>query len=504
MRKTIPETTELAYLDACELAALIRKGKLSARELMQSYFQQLSLFNPKINAIIDHLDESEALQLADEADRQLAKGEKIGPLHGIPLAAKEMLEVKGWKQTYCWAAGVVEEKLSAMGLNDVLEEDGLLAGRMREAGVLYVGKTNIPEFAFGSHTKNRLYGVTRNPYDLRKSSGGSSGGAAAALAAGIVSIADGSDLGGSLRNPAAFCNVIGFRPSIGRIPGKEAGWEARMGTEGPMARSVDDIALLFSAQAGPHKNDPLSIHESGERFREIIKKDHKGIRIGWTSDFGHLAVEDEVKKVCKNALTYFEDIGVEVSGSYPDIMRSDGENGIEDAMRVFRTLRTVSLGCNVLAFHHALGEGGIRKYMGPIAQYQMLDAYHAVGTMEICKANENRQRIYREFMEFFDQHDFLVCPSTQVLPFDVEWDYVEKIGDRVMKDYLEWMSICCILSTVGLPIISMPCGFSKQGLPVGLQIIGKPQADLEVLQLAKAFESASRVSAKFNPPAIPV
>jgi len=275
-----------------------------------------------------------------------------------------------------------------------------------------------------------------------------------------------------------------------------------MGTEGPMARSVDDIALLFSAQAGPYKNDPLSIHESGEQFREILKKDHKGIRIGWTSDFGHLAVEEEVKRVCKNALTYFEDIGAEVNESYPDIMRSDRENGIEDAMRVFRTLRTVSLGCNVIAFHQALGEGGIRKYMGPIAQYQMLDAYQAVGTMEICTANENRQRIYREFMDFFDQYDFLVCPSTQVLPFDVEWDFVEKIGDRNMKDYLEWMSICCILSTVGLPIISMPCGFSKQGLPVGLQIIGKPQADLEVLQLAKAFEAASRISAKFNPPAI--
>ena len=163
MRKTIPEITELAYLDACELATLLRKGKLSARELMQSYFSQLSLFNPKINAIIDHLDEAQALKMADEADRKLAKGEKIGPLHGIPLAAKEMLEVKGWKQTYCWAAGVEEKELAPMGLNEVLEEDGLLASRMREAGVIYVGKTNIPEFAFGSHTKNKLYGVTRNP-----------------------------------------------------------------------------------------------------------------------------------------------------------------------------------------------------------------------------------------------------------------------------------------------------------------------------------------------------
>lgn len=504
MRKTIPEITELAYLDACTLAALIREGQLSARELMQSYLQQFSLFNPKINAIIDHLDEEQALLMADEADRQLAKGEKIGPLHGIPIAAKEMLEVKGWKQTFCWAAGVEEEALSAMCLNEVLEEDGLLAARMRQAGVLYVGKTNIPEFAFGSHTKNSLYGATRNPYDLRKSAGGSSGGAAAALAAGIVSIADGSDLGGSLRNPAAFCNVIGFRPSIGRIPSKEAGWAARMGTEGPMARSVDDIGLLFSVQAGPYRNDPLSIQESGDQFREILKKDHSGIRIGWTADFGHLAVEDEIKKVCKNALGYFEDIGVEISDRYPDIMRSDPEKGIWDAMSVFRTLRTVSLGCNVFAFHNALGEGGIRKYMGPIAQYQMLDAYQTVSTMDICKANENRQRIFREFMNFFEHHDFLICPTTQVLPFDIEWDYVEKIGDRHMKDYLQWMSICCILSTVGLPIISMPCGFSKQGLAVGIQIIGKPQADLEVLQLAKAFESASQLSAKFNPPALSV
>ncbi|MEL6254391.1 MAG: amidase family protein [Bacteroidota bacterium] len=502
MHKIIPERTELAYLDACELTNLIRKGKLSARELMHSYLKQLSLFNPKVNAIIDHLDEDIALKMAEEADRQLARGDRIGPLHGIPLAAKEMLEVKGWKQTFCWAAGVNEADLSAMGLNELLEEDGLLAGRMREAGVLYVGKTNIPEFAFGSHTKNRLYGVSRNPYDLRKSVGGSSGGAAAALASGIVSIADGSDLGGSLRNPAAFCNVIGFRPSIGRIPSKEAGWAARMGTEGPMARSVDDIALLFSVQAGPYKDDPLSIQESGDIFREIVKKDHRGIRIGWTEDFGHLAVEDEVRKVGKQALRYFEDIGAEISEAHPDIMRSEPDKGILDAMSVFRTQRTVSLGCNVVAFQNALGEAGIRKFMGPIAQYQMLDAYEKVNAFDIYKANENRHRIYREFMNFFEEYDFLICPTTQVLPFDVEWDFVEKIGDTEMEDYLEWMSICCILSTVGLPIISMPCGFSKQGLPVGIQIIGKPQEDLQVLQLAKAFESANEMSAKFNPPAI--
>ena len=224
---------------------MISTKQLSSYELVQAYLQRINNHNPQINAIIALLDEQEILQMARDADVALAKGQSTGLFHGLPIALKEMVQAKGWRSTFCWAAGVREPKLDFLGFNHIQQEDSILAERIKSSGLMVIGKTNMPPFAFGSHSRNELFGITRNPYNPTKSVGGSSGGATAALAAGFLPLADGSDLGGSLRNPAAFCNVIGFRPSIGRVPKSGSGWSARLATEGPMARSVKDIACFY-------------------------------------------------------------------------------------------------------------------------------------------------------------------------------------------------------------------------------------------------------------------
>jgi amidase len=491
-------TSDLVYQDAHILAEQIRTKQLSSYELVQAYLQRINNHNPQINAIIAMLDEQEILQMAKDADEVLAKGQPIGPLHGLPIALKEMVQAKGWRSTFCWAAGVREPKLDFLGFNHIQQEDSILAERIKSSGLMVIGKTNMPPFAFGSHTRNELFGITRNPYNPGKTVGGSSGGATAALAAGFLPLADGSDLGGSLRNPAAFCNVIGFRPSIGRVPKSGSGWIARVATEGPMARSVKDIALFLSTIAGPSTADPLSIQESSTQFLNTLQKDFKGIKVGWTADYGNLPVEKEVVETCHKALDKFKDLGIEVTDQSPTLM----EKAPVNAMDVFRTLRVMALAEHTQIFHKTLGEEGIRKYLPANVQHQFLVEHQKVDAAKIYEAEINRVRLYNLCLQFFEDHDFLISPSTQVLPFDVEKDYVRSINGQSMNDYLEWMSISCILSITGCPVISMPCGFSENGLPVGIQIMGKPNADFEVLQFAYAFEQASQVSAKYKKPSL--
>lgn len=481
---------DITNFSAFELSQQIKTKTLSCREVMQAFLDRIHAENPKINAIIELLEEKQALALADKADEDISKGRKLGSLHGLPIALKEMVDVKGWRTTYCWEAGAEEQTLAGFGTQAIIQKDSLLAARMRKSGLIFIGKTNMPEFAFGSHTKNDLFGITRNPYNLNKTVGGSSGGAAAALATNMLPLADGSDLGGSLRNPAAFCGVVGFRPSIGRVPKLEAGWAARLSTEGPMARTVQDVAFLLAVQAGTHIGDPLSIRHQNERFEGSLKKDVKGMRIGWTADFGHLPVEKEVVEVCEKSLSMFKDLGVDVTNDFPDIMKEEKNQGLLHAMDVFRILRVLAIAPIIRAFRKNLGKKGIRAYLNSNVQYQFLEAYDQVDAEAIYLANENRQRIYQQFLSFFEKHDFLVCPTTQVLPFNVETDYVRSINGQAMNDYLEWMSICCILSITGLPIISIPCGKTENGLPVGIQIVGKPGRDLEVLEIAAAVEKA--------------
>jgi amidase len=458
---------ELVFKPASWLAAELGAGRVSARQLMQATLAHIDAWNPSVNAICTRLDEADALAMADAADRRRARGDELGPLHGLPMAVKDLSATRGMRTTMG----------SAIFADHVPEEDSLLVQRLRAAGALIIGKTNTPEFGTGSHTFNTLFGTTHNPWNLAKSAGGSSGGAAAALASGMLCLADGSDMGGSLRNPAAFCNVVGLRPSMGRVPAwpNAMAWQSRLGVEGPMARSVEDCAFLLSVLAGPDERDPLSIQESAEQFRQLPLRDFGGGRIAWTADLGMLPVEREVVEVCSRSLPLWQACGFEVTTDVPNL---DG------AMDVFRVLRA--------SYYAQFGAELLRQHRGLMKQtvIENIEAGLQLSGLDITRAEAARTQLYLRMLEFFKHHDFLVLPSTQVLPFDAEQEWVTRIEGVTLDSYLDWMAICCIISLFGLPALSVPCGFSAGGLPVGLQIVGPPRGDLAVLQAGLALERA--------------
>ena len=409
------------------------------------------------------------MAMAEESDRQRMSGGTLGPLHGLAIACKDLAQSAGMRTTY-----------GSLALKDnVPTTDCLFVERLRRAGALIIGKTNTPEFGAGSNTFNAVFGATKNPYDLSKTAGGSSGGAAAALAARMLPIADGSDMGGSLRNPAAFCNVVGFRPSVGRVPiwPMATSWQSRLGVEGPMARNVDDLGLLLSVMAGPDPRDPLSIAEAPEQFAEIPERDFGDMRIGWTADLGMLPVAQDVREVCTASLSNFADLSCTVEEHHPNL------GGAMDAFRILRA-NYFAAGCGPLLRYHRDEMKDTLVENTEIGLRQSAD--------DLIVADQKRTAAYHEMLRFFEDFDFLVLPSTQVSPFDYRTEWVTEIDGVPMHDYLEWMSICCVITVSDLPAISIPCGFTADGLPVGLQIVGKPWDDLGVLQLARGFESLTR------------
>ncbi len=460
---------ELTELEAVELSALIHGGEVSAVEVMNATYDRLESINPTINAVVNALDRSAAIGLAEQADGRFRTNGPDGPFHGFPMAPKDSAEVTGFPTT----RGFVPYASA------VASSDDSMVARLRDAGGLFVGKTNMPEFGLGSHTFNELFGVTRNPYDPAVSSGGSSGGAAAALAARILAVADGGDMGGSLRNPASFCNVVGLRPSIGRVPGVQGfGWLARMSTSGPMARTVADAAMLLSVQAGPLASDPLSLPEPGEAFRSIPELDPRELRIAWSPNLG-LPVEPEVERVVTDAAQVFRSIGGQVESAHPDL---------SGAMDVFQAQRAATLGALGDALDRSMPDW--RDYAKDTAIWN-IDQGRELSVAALVQSELRRTSIYRRIVAFFEDHDALVIPAAQVLPFPVESDWIRSINGVEMPTYLDWMTVCCVISVTGLPTISVPAGFSDSGLPVGLQIVGKPHGDLELLGIAQLFEQAT-------------
>lgn len=458
--------TELCFLTAGELARRIRARALSCEEVMRAHLDQIERVNPKVNALVTLLPER-ALEGARAADRRLRAGDAVGPLHGLPIAHKDLMPTAGIRTTFG----------SPIYRDHVPDQDGLLVERVRAAGAILIGKTNTPEFGAGSQTFNPVFGVTRNPWDLDKTCGGSSGGAAAALAAGMLPIADGSDFGGSLRNPASFCNVVGLRPSAGRVPS----WPAvnpwfSLPVLGPMARTVEDAALLLSAIAGPDRRAPLSIAEPGSVFAQPLARDFRGVKVAWSADFGGLPVDPRVAEVLQGGRAVLEAIGLIVEDAAPDLREAD---------EVFRVLRAWSFELNygaLLDTHRAqmkdtviwnIEEG--RKLSGP----------------QLGRAEVKRSELYQRVRAFMEQYAFLAAPVVQVPPFDVSQPWVKSINGVSLTTYLDWMKSCYQISATGLPAISVPCGFTREGLPVGLQLIGGPQDDLGVLQLAYAFQEAT-------------
>lgn len=459
---------ELVYSPARLLVSRMRAGRLSSREVMEAFLGRIEQCNPVINAICTLIPEEQALKLADDADRALRRGDETGPLHGLPIAVKDLSDTRGIRTTL--GSPVFSDNIPA--------QDSLLVRRLRQAGALVIGKTNTPEFGAGSHTFNALFGVTRNPYDPDKTAGGSSGGAAAAVAAGMLPLADGSDMGGSLRNPAAFCNIVGFRPSLGRVPywPNLMAWQSRLGVEGPLARDVEDCALLLSVLAGPDDRDPCSLQESGEQFRGGLPQDFRGCRVAWTPDLGLLPVEREITEVCETALPVLENCGFEVEAAQPEL---DG------AMDVFKTLRAAWFAavCGPLLKKH--------RHLMKDTVIGNIEAGQKLRAEDVTNADVRRTRLYFRMLKFFERYDFLVLPSTQVQPFDCDTEWVREIEGSRLPDYIDWMSICCIISIFGLPAISVPAGFTAGGLPVGIQIVGRPRADAAVLGAARVFEQTT-------------
>lgn len=457
---------ELCFLTATELAQRIRTKELSCREVMETHIAQIERVNPQVNAIVTFLPE-QALQQARAADEALAKGVTPGPLYGLPIAHKDLVLTKGIRTTLG----------SPIFKDFVPDQDEIIVERLRGAGAITMGKTNTPEFGAGSQTFNEVFGETLNPYDLTKTCGGSSGGAAVALACGMMPIADGSDLGGSLRNPASFCNVVGFRPSPGRVPT----WPHRVGwfplpVEGPMARTVQDVALLLSVMAGPDPRTPIAISESGERFRQPLERKFKDVRLAWSANLGGLPVDPQVTAAINAQRQTFLSLGCSIEEATPDFT---------DADEIFRVWR---------AWYFDLALGDLlpthRQLMKDTVIWNIEEGTKLTGT-QIGRAEKKRTELYHRIRQFLERYEFLILPVSQVPPFDVKQRYVTEINGVKMATYLDWMRSCYFISITGLPAISVPCGFTPEGLPIGVQIVGRHHDDWGVLQLAHAVEQAT-------------
>jgi len=447
---------------------MIRDREVSATEVMAAFLSQIERVNPQVNAICTLIGAEAALRAANEADEKLAKGEPVGPLHGLPHAVKDLALTSGLRTTFG----------SRIYKDFIPGEDTLFVERLRSAGAIIIGKTNTPEFGAGSQTFNEVFGATLNPYDLTKTCGGSSGGAAVALACGMVPLADGSDLGGSLRNPASFCNVVGFRPSPGRVPSHPVmlAWNT-LAVEGPMARTVRDVAFLLSMIAGPDDRSPISIKEPGAIFSQLLRRDFKDARIAWSRNLGRYPVEPVVNEVCDRARPVFAEIGCQVDDGEPDFVAAD---------EIFQVLR---------AWFFAQTRGDDfklhRSLMKDTVVWNIEQGLKLNGP-DIARAEAKRTQLYHRVREFMKRYEFLILPVSQVAPFPVEADWVREINGVKMESYIDWMATCYAITLTGLPAISVPCGFTNDGLPIGLQIVGRHQRDFDVLQLAFAFEQATQ------------
>jgi amidase len=473
--------SDIVMMDAVALASAIRSRHVSCAEVMTAYLDHIDRYNPKVNAIVALQDRAGLLAQARERDEQLARGEAVGPLHGFPQAVKDLTPVKGMPMTQ--GSPILKDFMPPA--------DSVLAERLRKAGAIMIGKTNTPEFGLGSHTYNPVYGVTRNPYDLTRSAGGSSGGAAVALALRMLPVADGTDYGGSLRNPAGWNNVFGFRTSFGRVPadGRDA-WLPSMGVGGPMARNVADLALLLSVQAGYDARAPLSMTGDGAVFRGPLETDLEGKRIAWIGDYGgYVPYEPGVLDVCKAALKVFESIGCVVEEAQPDY-------SIDAVWHAFVRLRAWQTGGTLLAFYN---DPAKRALMKPEAIYEVESGFK-LSAYDITAASAVRSEWYHAVRRFFERYDYFIVPTAQLFPFDIDMHWPQEIAGTKMETYHEWMKGVLPVTMAGSPALAVPAGFGDNGLPIGIQIVGPNHAELACLQLAHAYDTATNWAARRPPP----
>jgi amidase len=461
---------DLPNLPARQLAAKIRTRQASAREVMTAFLDRIETLNPTYNAIVSLRPRETCLALADLADATVARGETVGPLHGLPMAVKDTAD----------AAGIVATYGSPLFATNIPQQDGLVVARQRQAGAIFIGKTNVPEFGLGSHTFNSVFGTTGNAWNPTFTAGGSSGGAAAAIALRMLPFADGSDLGGSLRNPAAYNNILGLRPSQGRVPHwpRQETFLDQLVTEGPLARSADDLALLLAVQAGYDARVPLSIAGKIPDWQHELDVDPRGRRIAWLGDLGgHLPFEPGIIDLCETALKRFAEAGLLVDPVTPKF-------DWPALWRAFVVLRQFGMGERFAAVYD---NPAARDLMKPELQWE-IEQYRKLTVLDLQQALNVRTAWYDAALAMFGKYDYLALPAAQVFPFPIQERWPAAIGGRHMDSYHRWMEVVVPGTLSGCPAISLPAGFSGIGLPMGVQIIGRPQGDLSVLQLANLYE----------------
>ncbi|MEQ1939801.1 amidase [Mesorhizobium sp. CN5-321] len=471
-RHTVPLAGDICRLPAVELVAGIKARRLSVREVVTAFLDRIEAVNDKVNAVVSLRGRDDILREADAADALPPDAAaRAGALFGLPVAIKDLAQTRGLKTTLG----------SPIFADFVPDEDEFFVARMREAGAIVIGKTNTPEFGLGSNTYNPVFGVTLNAFDPRWIAGGSSGGAAVALALDMVPLADGSDFGGSLRNPAAYNNVYGFRPSQGLVPAGPMPevFHAQMGVEGPMARCVADLALLLDVQAGYDPRAPLSVESTGG-FLDGLAEQAKGGRIGWLGDLGGvLPMEDGVLRLCEEALKRFAEAGFEAEPLLPDF-------DFEALWQAFVTLRQATSGC---ALKMLADDPAKRPLLKPEALWEAEGAARLTAP-QIHAASSVRTAWHRSFLSLFERFDFLALPSAQVFPFDAGVHWPDRVGGQAMDSYHRWIQVCSLATLACAPAVNVPAGFSVDGKPMGLQLIGRPRGDMAVLRAAAAYEAA--------------
>ena len=453
------------FMPATRLARLLRARKVSATEVAKAFIAQIERVNPKVNAIVTFLPE-EGLKAAKALDR---KKDFSKPFSGLPIAIKDVIMTKGVRTT--WGSLVHKDYVPA--------EDHIMAERIKAAGAILIGKTNTPEFGAGSQTFNKVFGATRNPYDLSKTCGGSSGGAGVAVATGMLPFADGGDFAASLRNPGNYCNVVGFRPSTGRVPAYPHPYPWSNQSElGPMARTVSDAAFLLSVQAGPDRRAPTSISEPGSVFNKPLARSFRKTRVAWSRDLGGLPMDSRVTQVLEPQRKVFEKLGCAIEDAEPDFT---------GATEAFETLRALTY----------LHRGGklLKEHRDKLKDTVIWNTEQGLGksAADIAQAESLRTALYHRLRVFLEKYEFLLCPVNQLPPFSVDLDYPREIAGVKMENYLDWMKSCYYITLASHPAISVPAGFTPGGLPVGLQVVGRYRDDFGVLQLAHAFEAETQV-----------
>ena len=462
----------IVSLDATALSAAIHAGTIACVAVMEAYLHQIQRFNPAVNAIVSMRPRADLLAEAAACDAELAAGRSRGWMHGFPQAIKDLADCAGFATT----------KGSPVFKDTVAQSDAIFVARMRAAGSIFIGKTNTPEFGLGSHSFNPVFGATRNPYDPSKAAGGSSGGAATALAMRMLPVADGSDHGGSLRNPAAFNNVLGLRPAYGRVPvAVDEVFLPGMSVVGPMARKTKDLAALLAVQAGYDPRVPMSIRQDPAGFLGPLDRDVKGLRIGWLGDLdGHLPMEDGVKALCREALKAFEGLGASVE---------DASLGFdpESIWQAWKTLRSWQIGHTLLPIH---ADPAKRALLKPEAAWEVERGLELTAA-DIIRASALRSAWYQQVVKLFQRFDVMVLPSAQVFPFPVEMRWPAEIAGRTMDSYHRWMEVIAAVTMSGCPAVSVPAGFNAAGLPMGMQLWGPNQSERFLLELSQAYEDAT-------------